>query len=102
MCRKSAPQWGGGEGHDLSIENVLVAWTVCVNWNSLGRHPRDKVEMTQRWETKQVYDLSVKSVLFENDRDEDVCVHRRHSNRQRGNLHFYKCVHGIDHPFPHE
>lgn len=51
--------------------------------------------MTQTGDNKLVHHLPVKSVLFKNEKDENVGVRRRNFPRDRGPKRFYKCVHGI-------
>lgn len=58
---------GGVKGKEPTTKNVLVAWTPCVNWNSLRSQVRDNVEMMQSGETKFFCDLPLISVIFEHD-----------------------------------
>lgn len=75
-CRKLATQSIGHYGREPTPENVLVAWTVYVNWDSVGSQQCDNAEMMQRGRFKLVRNLPVKFVLFESDRDENVGVPR--------------------------
>lgn len=74
MCSNSAPQWCGDKGNLPTTKNVLVAWTVYINRNSLRSPLRKTVEMTQEGDTKLVHDLPVNILPFENDRDGNVRV----------------------------
>lgn len=70
MCKKSAVHWCGDKSNEPRTLNVLVSWTVFLNWNFSVRCQREEIEMTQRGETNLVHDLPVRSVLVENNRDE--------------------------------
>lgn len=89
MCKNtSAPQRRGDNGTELTIATILVAWTLYVNWNSLGSRHSDKPEITQCVETELVHYRPVKSVLLDNDWDENFVVYSGHFYRGLCNMRF--------------
>lgn len=71
---KPAPQCCGERGNEPTVENVVLAWTVYVNWHVRNFQQRHTVEMRQREESKLVHDLPVKVILCVNERDESFGV----------------------------
>lgn len=88
MCPKRTPNWSEEIVNKCTTDAVLVAWMVYVNWNAIDSQHRFKVNMTELGVYLLFHGLSVKCVLFVNDREENIGVPKGLHYRHQCQVHF--------------